>query len=215
MQYFSLQHQTLLPSPVTSTAGCCFCFGSISSVFLELVLHQSTVTYWAPTDLRSSSFSVLFASSYFSWGSKGRNTEVVCHSLLQLFPSPFLPVICWRPSYGGPLKIMATSSERSHRHCYTQCPQACSRLLPTHTSARDSWTLMGESGSVSCGVTPPFFWVLVRTSLCLCPPRVYFPTLYKFWQLYGGVNGDLLQEGLCLGLLHPEPLSLQQATAEL
>ena len=122
---------------------------------------------------------------------------MVCHSLLQLFPSPFLPVICWRPSYGGPLKIMATSSERSHRHCYTQCPQACSRLLPTHTSARDSWTLMGESGSVSCGVTPPFFWVLVRTSLCLCPPRVYFPTLYKFWQLYGGVNGDLLQEGLC------------------
>ena len=31
----------------------------------------------------------------------------------------------------------------------------------------------------------------------LCPPRVYFPVLCKFWQLYGGVNGDLLQEGLC------------------
>ena len=23
------------------------------------------------------------------------------------------------------------------------------------------------------------------------------PVLYKFWQLYGGINGDLLQEGLC------------------
>ena len=23
------------------------------------------------------------------------------------------------------------------------------------------------------------------------------PVLCKFWQLYGGVNGDLLQEGLC------------------
>ena len=39
MQYCSLQHQTLLPSPVTSTAGCCFCFDSISSFFLELFLN--------------------------------------------------------------------------------------------------------------------------------------------------------------------------------
>ena len=31
----------------------------------------------------------------------------------------------------------------------------------------------------------------------LCPPRDYFPVLCKFWQLYGGVIGDLLQEGLC------------------
>ena len=31
MQYCSLQHQTLLPSPLTSTTGCCFCLGSISS----------------------------------------------------------------------------------------------------------------------------------------------------------------------------------------
>ena len=29
------------------------------------------------------------------------------------------------------------------------------------------------------------------------PPRVYFPVLCKFWQFYGGVNGNLLQEGLC------------------
>ena len=49
---------------------------------------------------------------------------------------------------------------------------------------------------VSCGVTVPFSWVLVHKVL-LCPPRVYFPVLCKFWQLYGGVNGDLLQEDLC------------------
>ena len=59
MQYFSLQHQTLLPSAVTSTTVCCFCFGSISSFFLELFLHWSPVAYWAPTNLGSSSFSVL------------------------------------------------------------------------------------------------------------------------------------------------------------
>ena len=76
-------------------------------------------------------------------------------------------------------------------------PRPCSRLPLTHASTRDSWTLKGKSGSVSCGVTAPFSRVLVHTGFCLCPPRVCFPVLCKFWRLYGGVNGDLLQEGLC------------------
>ena len=59
MQYCSLQHRTLLLSPVPSTSGCCFCFGSISSFFLELFLHWSPITYWASTNLGSASFSVL------------------------------------------------------------------------------------------------------------------------------------------------------------
>ena len=59
MQYCSLQHRTLLPSPVTSTTGCCFCFGSVSSFFLELFLHWYPVAYWATTDLGSSSFSII------------------------------------------------------------------------------------------------------------------------------------------------------------
>ena len=59
MQYCSLQHQTLLPSLVTSITVCCFCFGSISSFFPELFLHWFPVAFWAPTDLGSSSFSVL------------------------------------------------------------------------------------------------------------------------------------------------------------
>ena len=81
MQYCSLQHQTLLPSPVTSTTGCCFCFGFISSFFLELFLHWSPVAYWVPTDLGSSFFSDL--SFCLSYCSQGKNTELVCHSLLQ------------------------------------------------------------------------------------------------------------------------------------
>ena len=79
-------------------------------------------------------------------------------------------------------------------YSYTHCPQPCSRL--PHASAGDSWILTGNSGSVSCGVTAPLSWVLVHTGLCLCPPRVCFPVLYKFWQLCGGVNGNLLPEGL-------------------
>ena len=84
MQYCSLQHRTLLLSPVTCTAGYCFCFGSVSSIFLELFLHSSPVAYWAPSNMRSSSFSVLsFCLFILSWGSLDRNTEVVSHSLLQ------------------------------------------------------------------------------------------------------------------------------------
>ena len=57
------------------------------------------------------------------------------------------------------------------------------RLLDTHKQ-------------VSCGVTVPFSWVPVHNVL-LFSPRVYFPVPCKFWQLYTGVNGDLLQEDLC------------------
>ena len=59
MQYCSLQHWTLLVSPVTSATGYCFCFGSILSFFVELFLYLSPVAYWARTDLGSSSFSIL------------------------------------------------------------------------------------------------------------------------------------------------------------
>ena len=75
-------------------------------------------------------------------------------------------------------------------------PPALQQPPLTHTSTRDSWTLTGKSRSVSCGVTTLFSWVLVCTSFSFCPPRVCFPVLCKFWQLYDGVNGNLLQEGL-------------------
>ena len=59
MQYCSFQNQSLLPSPVTPTTGCCFLFDSVSSFFLELFLHSSPGACWAPTNLGSSSFSVI------------------------------------------------------------------------------------------------------------------------------------------------------------
>ena len=84
MQYCFLQHWTLLPSSVTSTTGCCFCFGSVSSFFLELFLYWSLVAYWAPTTWGVHlSVSYLFAFSYCSWDFQDRSTEVVCHFLPQ------------------------------------------------------------------------------------------------------------------------------------
>ena len=84
MQYCSLQNQTLLLSPVTSTTGCCFCFGSIPSFFLELFFHWHPVAYWAPTNLGSSSFSVLSFCLFilFMWFSR----QEYCSGLA--FPSP-------------------------------------------------------------------------------------------------------------------------------
>ena len=45
-------------------------------------LNWSPVAYWAPTNLGSSSFRVL-SFCLCSWGSQGKNTEVVCLSLPQ------------------------------------------------------------------------------------------------------------------------------------
>ena len=81
MQYCSLQHQTLLSSPDTSTTGHCFHFGLTSLFLLELFLCFCPVAYWAlPTWGVPLSVSYLFAFSYCSWGSQGKNAEVVCPS---------------------------------------------------------------------------------------------------------------------------------------
>ena len=83
LQYCSLQHQTLFPSPVTSTTGWYFCSGSISSLFLELFLHWSSVASLAPSDLGSSSFSVLCFLPFYAvhWVLKAR--------ILKWFSIPF------------------------------------------------------------------------------------------------------------------------------
>ena len=84
MQYGSLQHRTLLLSPVTPTTGCCFCFGSIPSFFLELFLHWSPVAYWACTNPGSSPFSILSFSLFILFmGFSRQEYWSGLHSLLQ------------------------------------------------------------------------------------------------------------------------------------
>ena len=62
----------------------------------------SSVAYWAPTDLGSSSFSILsFAFSYCSRGSQGKNTEVVCHPFSS-GPHSVRPLPMTRPSWVAP-----------------------------------------------------------------------------------------------------------------
>ena len=75
MQYCSLQYRTLLPSPVTSTMECCFCFGSVSSFYLVLFLHSSPIAYqhlptWGVHLSRSYHFAFSYCSYFILLGSK-------------------------------------------------------------------------------------------------------------------------------------------------
>ena len=81
VQYCSLQHPTLLPSAVTFTTVHCFCMAqplcSFWSYFSSLFQrHIGQLLTWGV----HLSVSYLFAFSYCSWGSQGKNTEVACPS---------------------------------------------------------------------------------------------------------------------------------------
>ena len=94
------------------------------------------------------------------------------------------------------MKIMVTFFKRSH---------ACTAILTAPNPTAGHQQPMPpletpEHSQASLGQSPmgsllpsPGSW---GTRFCLCPRRVFFAVLCKFWQLYGGVNGDLLQEGL-------------------
>ena len=105
-QYCSLWHRTSLPSPVTSTTGCCFHFGSVSSFFLELFLHSFPVAYWAPTDLERLSFikkSLSFCLFILFMGFSRQEYWNGLHSILQW------PMFCqnspvWPICLGWPYK---------------------------------------------------------------------------------------------------------------
>ena len=84
MRYRSLQHQTLLSPPDTSTTGRRFCFDSASSFLLELFLCSSPATYWKPTNLEGSSSS--FISSWLFILFMGFLGQEYWSGLL--FPSP-------------------------------------------------------------------------------------------------------------------------------
>ena len=79
-------------------------------------------------------------------------------------------------NYGGDNEDTGDSFRRSHGGTAVLSAPDPAAATVTHASAGDSWALLGKPGSVSCGVTAPFAWVLVHTGFCLCPPRVCFPS---------------------------------------
>ena len=167
MQYCSLQHQTLLLSPVTSTSGYCFCFGSIPSFFLELFLHWSPVAYWAPTDLGSTSFSILPFCLYilFMWFSRQEYwsglpfPSPVDHVLSDLSTMTCLSWVvpwAWLRQGCGPSVIRITSFLWVWFQCV--CP-----LMPSCNTYRLTWV------SLTLGVGYLFTAGSAKHSCCSLP----------------------------------------------
>ena len=239
MHYCSLQHRILLPSSVNFPTGCCFCFGSFSSFFLNLFPHWSLGsilgTYWPGefifqcpiflpfhtvhkvlkarilkwfafsslvdhvlselSTITCPSWVVLYGieldkavdpvislvSFLWSWFSfclplmrrirdlrklpNGRDwlrgklglvlmgRSMLSKSLIQIsvdgracVPSLLFDL---RPNYGGHNEDDGDLLQK------VPCKQ-CSRPPQVHAPTRDSWTLTGKSGSISCEVTAPF-----------------------------------------------------------
>ena len=103
-----------------------------------------------------------------------------------------------RPNYGGGNEDNGNLLEKVPcTHCYTQCPQPFSRPPPTHTSARDSWTLMASLGQSLVGSLLLSLGSWCTQGFVCALQESVFPVLCKFWWFYNGVNGNLLQGGLC------------------
>ena len=97
--------------------------------------------------------------------------------------------LTWGQTMVEVMKIMLTSFKRSHaRTSALSAPNPAAGYrwpMPLRETPGYSWASL--SGSVSCGVTAPFFWVLVhRGSVSVLPESVSL-ALCKFWQLYGGL----------------------------
>ena len=108
MQYCSLKHQNYFYHQSHPQLGVVFALAPslhsfwsyFSTVLQEHTGHLSTWGVYL-------SASYHFAFSYCSWGSQGKNTEVVCHSLLQWTTfyqnSPHDPSIFSGPTWHGSL----------------------------------------------------------------------------------------------------------------
>ena len=118
-----------------------------------------------------------------------------CHLILPVYTCH--PAIYLGPNMVEVMKITVTSFKRSHACTATlSAPNPAAgrhQPPPPLETSGHSQASLGQSLVGSLLLSPGSWY----TRFCLCPPRVYFPVLCKFWQLYGGVNGDLPQEDLC------------------
>ena len=97
------------------------------------------------------------------------------------------------------MKIMATSFKRSHAHTATlSAPSPAAghhQPMPLPETPGHSRASVGQSlvGSLLLSPMSP----CAQVSVCALQESVSQSYVSKFWWLNGGVNGDLLQEGLC------------------
>ena len=113
-----------------------------------------------------------------------------------------LPSCCltWGPTIVEVMKIMPTSFKGPMQALLKSIPLALQQATINPWRLLH-WRLLDIHGqvwvSLLWGSLPlsPGSWCR-QSSVCALQESV-FPVLCKFWQFYGGVNGNLLQEGLC------------------
>ena len=106
--------------------------------------------------------------------------------------------LTWGQTMLEVMKIMATCFKRSHAGtaALSAPDPAAGHYWPTPApeSPGHSGASLGQS-FVGSLLLSPGSWC-AQGFVCALQESV-FPLLHKFWWLYGGVNGDLLQVGLC------------------
>ena len=104
----------------------------------------------------------------------------------------------WGQTMVEVIKIMVTSFKRSHGHTATlSAPNPAAghhQPTPLLETPGHSQASLGQSLGGSL-LFSPGSWC-AQSFVCALQESVC-PVLCKFWWLYGGVNGDPLQEGLC------------------
>ena len=103
----------------------------------------------------------------------------------------------WGQTMVEAMKTMATSFKRSDEPYATPSapnPAACHcRPTALPETSGHSGASLGQSLVGSLFLSPGSWCAQVS----VCALKIVSPVLCKFWQLHGGVNGELLQDGLC------------------
>ena len=110
----------------------------------------------------------------------------------------FLPCcLTWGQTMVEVMEIMDFFQRVLCMHCCTQCPDLAAGhcwLTPLPETPEHSQIYLSQSLVGSMLLSPGS--CCTQGSICALQECVSL-VLCTFWQFYGGVNGDLLQEGLC------------------
>ena len=114
---------------LTSTAGCCFCFGCISSFFLELFLHWSSVACW----------------HLLTWGV---HLQEICNGYQTRSPT-FTVLIGWQKSFWSPPAVFWVhfhTNQNLEQHIYTN----------THAISTDTYNIKHLLTLSDTNTAPPY-----------------------------------------------------------
>ena len=223
MQYCSLQHRTLLPSPVTSTAGCCFCFASVSSFFLELFLHWSPVAYFGHLQTWGVHLSVSYVFLPFH-----TVHGVLKARILKWFPIPFSsgphfvrtchhdPSILGGPTWHGSEFHWVRQGCGPCNHWLVSCDCGFQSVCPLSEMDKrlmeaSWWERLTEGEIGSCSDVRGHVQYTFNPVFCWCVGLCSLPLIYLEPNYGGGNedNGDLHQKVPCIHCCsqYPQPCS--------